>query len=77
MQELVKVKESKTIITVVAILHGIKLSPYIGGILKYNFLINPFSSDAYICPTIHYNAGRNYKINTHYNAGADEFVAWK
>ena len=31
----------------------------------------------HISPTIHYNAGRNYKINTHYNTGADEFVAWK
>ena len=30
----------------------------------------------HISPTIHYNAGRNYKINT----GADEFIAfspWK
>ena len=27
----------------------------------------------HISPTIHYNAGRNYKINTHY---ADEFVTW-
>ena len=25
----------------------------------------------------HYNAGHSYKINTHYNTGADEFVAWK
>ena len=31
----------------------------------------------HISPTIHYNAGHNYKINTHYNTGADEFVAWK
>ena len=26
-----------------------------------------------ISPTIHYNAG-HYKINTHYNTGADEFL---
>ena len=39
--------------------------------LNYNFLINPFSSDMHISPTIHYNAGHSYKINT----GADEFVA--
>ena len=30
----------------------------------------------HVSPTIHYNAGHNYKINTH-NIGADEFVAWK
>ena len=34
-------------------------------------------SDMHISPTIHYNAGHSYKINTHYNIGADEFVAWK
>ena len=28
----------------------------------------------HISPTIHYNS---YKMNTHYNTGADEFVAWK
>ena len=43
----------------------------LAGILNYNFLINPFSSDMPISPTIHYNAGHSYKINT----GADEFVA--
>ena len=31
----------------------------------------------HISTTIHYIAGHNYKINTHYNTGADEFVAWK
>ena len=31
----------------------------------------------HISPTIHYNAGHSYKMNTHYNTGADEFVAWK
>ena len=31
----------------------------------------------HISPTIHYNAGHNYKISIHYNTGADEFVAWK
>ena len=43
----------------------------LGGILNYNFLINPFSSDMHISLTLHYNAGHSYKINT----GADEFVA--
>ena len=31
----------------------------------------------HISPTIQYNAGHNYKISTHNNTGADEFVAWK
>ena len=30
-------------------------------------MINPFSYDAYQS----YNAGHSYKINTHYNTGAD------
>ena len=30
----------------------------------------------HISPTVHYNAGHSYiQINTHYNTGADEFVA--
>ena len=29
----------------------------------------------HISPTIHYNAGHSYKINTHCNTGDDEFVA--
>ena len=29
----------------------------------------------HISPTIHYDAGHNYKINARYNTGADEFVA--
>ena len=43
----------------------------LAGILNYNFLINPFSSDMHFSPTIYYNAGHSYIINT----GADEFVA--
>ena len=34
----------------------------------------------HISPTIHYNAGHNYKINTHYNTGADDgkrFSPWE
>ena len=27
----------------------------------------------HISPTIHYNAGHSYKVNVHYNTGADEF----
>ena len=45
----------------------------LGGILKYNFLINPFGSDT--CQS--YNTGHSYKINTHYNTEADEYVAWE
>ena len=30
----------------------------------------------HISPTIHNNAGHSYIMNTHYNTGADEFVAW-
>ena len=59
MQELVKeVTLIKHSINGFAILHGNKL-------VNYNFLINPFSSDMHISPTIHYNAG-------HSNTGADE-----
>ena len=38
---------------------------------RYTERINPFSSDMHISPTIHYNAGHSYKINS----GADEMVA--
>ena len=31
----------------------------------------------HISPTIQYNAGHSYKINTHYSTGTDEFVAWE
>ena len=34
----------------------------LGSILNYNVLINPFSSDTHISPTIHYNAGDSYKF---------------
>ena len=49
-----------------AILHGI--TPYIGGILNYKLTLSVL---------IQYIAGHSYKINTHYNTGADEFVAWE
>ena len=42
--------------------------------MNYNFFLSVLM---HISPTIHYNAGHSYKINTHYNTGADEFVAEK
>ena len=76
MQELVKevtlIKHSNNGF---AILHGNNLAFSLAGILNYNFLINPFSCDMHISPTIHCNAGHSYKIKIHINTGADEFVA--
>ena len=43
---------------------------FLGGIL------NSIAVLMHISPTIQYNAGHSYKINTHSNTGADEFVAW-
>ena len=37
--------------------------------INHNFLINPFSPDMHISPTIHYNAGHS---SMHINIGADE-----
>ena len=51
-----------------AILHGINKAFSLAGILNYNFLINPFSSDMHISPTIQVIATKSIHINT----GADE-----
>ena len=46
----------------------------LGGILNYNFSLSVL---IHVSPTIQYIAGHSYIINTHYNTGADEFVAWE
>ena len=70
MQELVK---EVTLINHMNNINGFAILNYsLGGILNYNFL----SVLIHVSPTIQYIAGHSYKINTHYNTGADEFVAW-
>ena len=61
----------KSIVTNFLQIHCYKFFFSLAGILSYNFLINPFSSDMHISPTIQVIATKSIHINT----GADEFVA--
>ena len=56
MQELVK---EVTLINHMNNINGFAWNYSLGGILNYNFLINPFSSDTYQSPTIQHIAGHS------------------